>query len=332
MIIFAEESYKMRKKSVVSMLAAGILLVMSQGAFAADDLILATGGTTGTYYAVGNAMQSILNPVLEQSFLTVTSTGGSKSNIQMLADGSADLAIVQNDILDYAYNGTELFSTEGAYDDVFGAVAGLYDEHVQIVTTDPAIITVADLKGKKVSVGDVGSGTEYNAKQILEAYDLSFSDLDVVNTSFGDAAEGLKSGDLDAAFIVAGAPTTAVISLAFTNDIYLVQLDEEHIGKLQENYDFFTEAIIPAGIYKGLDEDVTTVAVRATLIASNDASEDAVYELLDAIFRNQETLIGENEKFSLLSVDSASDASLGITVPFHPGAMKFYEEQGITLE
>ena len=322
----------MRKKTVVPVLAAGMLLVLSQGVFAADDLILATGGTTGTYYAVGNVMQDILNPLLEESFITVTSTGASKANIQMLADGDADLAIVQNDVLDYAYNGTELFAGEEAYDDVFGAIAGLYDEHVQIVTTDPSIITVADLAGKKVSVGDIGSGTEYNARQILDAYDLSFNDVDVVNTSFADAAEGLKNGDLDAAFIVAGAPTTAVISLAFTNDIYLVQLDDEHIAGLKDNYDFFTETIIPAGTYKGVDEDITTVTVRATLIASLDTSEDAVYELLKVIFDNQETLIGENEKFQFLSVESASDASQGITVPFHPGALKYYEEQGVTFE
>ena len=322
----------MRRKTVVPVLAAGVLLVLSQGVFAADDLILATGGTTGTYYAVGNVMQDILNPLLEESSITVTSTGASKANIQMLADGDADLAIVQNDILDYAYNGTELFSGEGAYNDVFGAIAGLYDEHVQIVTTDPSIITVSDLAGKKVSVGDVGSGTEYNAKQILEAYDLSFRDVDVMNTSFADAAEGLKNGDIDAAFIVAGAPTTAIVSLAFTNDIYLVQMDDEHIAALKENYDFFTETIIPAGTYKGVDEDITTVTVRATLIASLDTSEEAVYELLKVMFDNQETLIGENEKFQFLSVDSAADASLGITVPFHNGAIKYYEEQGITFE
>ena len=322
----------MRRKTVVPVLAAGVFLVLSQGVFAADDLILATGGTTGTYYAVGNVMQDILNPLLEESSITVTSTGASKANIQMLADGDADLAIVQNDILDYAYNGTELFSGEGAYNDVFGAIAGLYDEHVQIVTTDPSIITVSDLAGKKVSVGDVGSGTEYNAKQILEAYDLSFRDVDVMNTSFADAAEGLKNGDIDAAFIVAGAPTTAIVSLAFTNDIYLVQMDDEHIAALKENYDFFTETIIPAGTYKGVDEDITTVTVRATLIASLDTSEEAVYELLKVMFDNQETLIGENEKFQFLSVDSAADASLGITVPFHKGAIKYYEEQGITFE
>ena len=322
----------MKRKTVVPLLAAGMALVLSQGAFAADDLILATGGTTGTYYAVGNVMQDVLNPLLDLSSITVTSTGASKANIQMLADGDADLAIVQNDILDYAYNGTQVFSGEGAYQDVFGAVAGLYDEHVQIVTTDPSIITVEDLRGKKVSVGDVGSGTEYNARQILEAYDISFNDVDVVNTSFADAAEGLKNGELDAAFIVAGAPTTAIVSLAFTNDIYLVQLDNDHIERLKENYDFFNEAIIPAGTYKGLDEDVMTVTVRATLIASSEASEDVVYELLKAIFENQEQLIGSNEKFQFLSVDNADDAFSGITVPFHPGAVKYYEEQGITIE
>ena len=318
----------MKKKILGIVMAASMVLGTSTGVLAADKLTLGTGGTTGTYYAVGGVMATVLNPVLTESSLTVTSTGASKANIQLVDMGEADLAIVQNDVMYYAYTGTDLFEDEGAYD-TFSTVAGLYDETVQIVTCDDSIQSVADLKGKTVSVGDAGSGTEFNAEQILGAYDLSFDDINVVNASFGDSADSLKDGKIDAAFIVAGAPTTAVVDLATTKDVKLVQLDDEHIQTLQNSYDFYTKTVIPAGTYKGVDEDATTVSVRATLIASNDVSEDAVYELLKAMFDNQKDLIAGHAKFEFLNVD---DAVKGISVPFHPGAVKYFGEQGIEVE
>lgn len=323
-----EEDWFMKKKILATVLAGGMILACSMQAVAADNLTLATGGTTGTYYAVGGVMATVLNPLLENSSITVTSTGASKANIQLIDDEDANLGIVQNDVMYYAYTGTDLFEDEGAYD-TFSAVAGLYDETVQIVTCDSSIATVADLAGKTVSVGDAGSGVEFNAKQILAAYDMSFDDIKVVNASFGDSADSLKDGKIDAAFVVAGAPTTAVVDLSTVKDISLVQLDEEHIAKLQGEYDFYTETVIPAGTYTGVDEDATTVSVRATLIASNEVSEDAVYELLKAMFDNQDALIEGHAKFEFLNVE---DAVKGISVPFHAGAVKYYEEQGVTVE
>ena len=318
----------MKKRILGIMMAASMAMGVSTAALAADNLVLGTGGTTGTYYAVGGVMATVLNPVMKESSLTVTSTGASKANIQLVDVGEADLAIVQNDVMYYAYTGTDLFEDEGAYE-TFSTVAGLYDETVQIITCNSDIKSVEDLKGKTVSVGDAGSGVEFNAKQILGAYDMSFDDINVVNASFGDSADSLKDGKIDAAFIVAGAPTTAVVDLATTKDVSLVQLDEEHIKKLQENYDFYTETVIPADTYKGVSEDATTVSVRATLIASNDVSEDAVYELLKAMFDNQKDLIAGHAKFEFLNLE---DAVKGISVPFHPGAKKYFEEQGIKVE
>ena len=320
------------KKILSAVLSASIAVSLTISAAvavpAADNLTLGTGGTTGTYYAIGGVMATVLNDKLTESQLTVTSTGASKANIQMIDEGTADLALVQNDVMYYANTGTDLFETEGAYDS-FAAVAGLYDETIQIVTCDSSIQTVADLKGKSVSVGDAGSGTEFNAKQILEAYDLSFDDIKVVNASFGESADSLKDGKIDAAFVVAGAPTTAVVDLATVKDVTLVQLDADHISALQDKYSFYTETVIPAGTYKGVDEDATTVSVRATLIASTYVSDEAVYELLKAMFDNKDALTEGHAKFELLNLD---DAVKGINVPFHPGAAKYYEEQGITVE
>ena len=318
----------MKKRIVATALVCSMAFAGLSSVYAAESLTLGTGGTTGTYYAVGGVMATVLNPVMENANLTVTSTGASKANIQLIDVEEADLAIVQNDVMYYAYTGTDLFEEEGAYE-TFSSVAGLYDETIQIVTCDSSIASVADLKGKTVSVGDAGSGVEFNAKQILDAYGMTFDDINVVNASFGDSADSLKDGKIDAAFIVAGAPTTAVVDLATTKEISLVQLDEEHIAALQENYDFYTATTIPAGTYNGVTEDATTVSVRATLIASNSVSEDAVYELLKAMFDNKDDLVAGHAKFEFLNLE---DAVKGISVPFHPGAAKYYEEQGITVE
>ena len=295
----------------------------------AETLVLGTGGTTGTYYAVGGVMQSVLNPKLTLSQLNVTSTGASKANILDVDDGVSQLATVQNDVMYYAANGTDLFESDGKLD-TFSTVACLYAETCQIIASaDSGIQTVADLKGKTVSVGDAGSGVEFNAKQVLEAYDLSFEDIKVVNAGFGDSADSLKDGKIDAAFVVAGAPTTAVVDLATSKPVSLVQLDAEHIAKLQSTYNFYTETVIPAGTYAGLDEDATTVSVRATLIASNSVSEDAVYELTKALFDNQPELAAGHAKFELLNLE---DAVKGMSVPFHSGAAKYYAEQGIKVD
>ena len=317
------------KKRLLATVVAGIMAVTGMTAsVSAASLTLATGGTTGTYYAVGGVLATVLNPVLDGTSLTVTSTGASKANIQILDDEDAELAIVQNDVMYYAYTGSDLFEAEGAYDS-FSTVAGLYDETVQIITCDSSIASVADLAGKTVSVGDAGSGVEFNAKQVLEAYDMSFDDIKVVNASFGDSADSLKDGKIDAAFVVAGAPTTAVVDLATVKDISLVQLDEEHIEKLQSKYDFYTSTVIPAGTYKGVDEDALTVSVRATLIASNEVDEDTIYNLISSMFEHKDDLVAGHAKFEFLNLE---DAVKGITVPFHPGAAKYYAEQGIEVE
>ena len=316
-------------KKIVATLITGTMVFSSLGAMnvMADDLYFVTGGPMGTYYAIGGVMADVLNPLLEESNLTTESSGASRANLEMIEEGDAQLATVQNDVMYYAYTGTSLFDGEEPFKN-FSAVAGLYDETIQIITCDESIKTVADLAGKTVSVGDQGSGVEFNARQILESYGMTFDDISVVYGSFGESAYGMEKGRIDAAFIVAGTPTTAIEELADSYQIGVVQLDEEHIAALQSEYDFYTEAVIPAGTYTGVDEDAVTVSVRASLVASNDVSEAAVYELLKAMFDNKDALAEGDAKFEALN---AEDAVKGMSVPFHAGAQKYYEEQGITV-
>ena len=217
------------------------------GTGASRNLRFVTGGESGTYYAFGSVIaQHASNNAGVQVVGLVGN--GSQANVQELVDGTADFAFCQSDVMAYAYNGTNLFESkvEG-----FSTVAALYMEQVQIVTTNPAIKTVADLAGKSVSIGAPGSGVYFNAIDVLSAYGLSENDIKPTYQSFGDSADALKNGQIDAAFIVAGAPTVAVTDLATTKDTYLVSLDDEHIAKLLETSDYYTKTVIAKDVYFG---------------------------------------------------------------------------------
>ena len=290
---------------------------------AAVDAVLATGGTSGTYYAVGGVLQTVLGSKLSLLNLTVESTGASKANVNMMTDGEAQLAILQSDVLNYAHEGTFTFESTGAEKTALW-VMGIYNETVQILAK-PGINTVSDLKGKTVVVGDVGSGTEVNAWQVLGAVGLTEADITKVNAGFGDGVEMLKNNQADAVFTVAGAPTTSIVDYAATNELNLVSLSDEELAKITAEYPFLVQDNLQPGTYSGYDKEVVCVAVQAALVADETLSEDAVYELTKAIFENQEELTKGHAKWGLLSTDTCLDN----TAPMHPGAEKYYKEIGV---
>ena len=285
-------------------------------------ITLATGGTSGTYYAVGGVLGTVLGPKLTLSDLSVESTGASKANVNMITDGEAQMAILQSDVINYAHNGTNTF--EGEVEDNALWIAGIYNETVQILAK-PGINNVADLKGKTVCVGDVGSGTEVNAWQVLSAAGLTKDDIKVVNGSFQDGVDQLKDGKIDAAFTVAGAPTTAIVDYATTNQLNLVSLSDSELAAIRSEYPFLVQDNLPAGTYTGQANDVVCVAVQAALVASEDLSEDVVYEITKGLFENKAELEAGHAKFGFLD---PKVASIG-TVPLHPGAEKYYKEIGV---
>ena len=307
-------------------LALCLALVACGGTASGTKMTMGTGGTTGTYYAFGGVLgQYIKNHAGID--VNVVSTDGSKANIQSIAVGDYQLGTVQSDVMAYAWEGTRSFEKDGKVDS-FRVVAGLYAEAVQLVTMDPAIKSVADLKGKTVSIGAPGSGVYFNAVDVLAAAGLTEEDIKPQYLSFGDSADGLKDGKIDAAFIVAGAPTTAIAELCTTNSAYLVPIDGEVAQTLMDASPFYTSYTIPADTYAGQTEDVTTVTVKATLIVSADASEDDVYNLTKAIFDHTADIAKENGKGAELSIENATS---GMTAPFHAGAAKYFAEKGVTV-
>ena len=210
------------------------------------DLTFGTGGESGTYYAFGGVLATYVSGLKKGFSVTAVTSGGSKANIEDLIAGDVQLGFAQSDVLSYAYNGERLFDTPIKD---FSIVASLYMEQVQIVTTNAKIASVADLKNKTVSIGAVGSGVYFNAIDVLSAYGLSESDIKPVYQSFGDSADSLKDGKIDAAFIVAGAPTNAITDLATAGNVYLVSIDKDHSDKLLAASPFYSTYTIPAGTY-----------------------------------------------------------------------------------
>ena len=317
------------KKLIVTLLALTMVFALcAPAAFAAGDkLNYATGGTSGTYYGFSGVIANVLNEKLKGTLnLKVESTGASKANIQMLQSGDADIAIVQNDVMYYAYTGTDLFAGGDPITD-FSAVASCYPEYVQILATKD-ITSIDQLAGKRVSVGDAGSGTEFNAKQILGAYGLSFDDIKVSNQSFADSADSLKNGTIDAAFVVAGYPTTAVTELATNFDFNLLPIDADHAAKLQADYGFYYYGVIPADTYGPVKEDVPAVAVMATIVASNKVSEDTIYAFVKGLFDYKADITAGHVKGNELDLNTAIS---GVSIPWHAGAAKFYTEQGLNI-
>ena len=316
-------------KKIISMALTFVLALslVACGGASTSKMTMGTGGTSGTYYGYGGVLgQYIKNKAGID--VVVVSTDGSKANIQGIAAGDYQLGTVQSDVMSYAWEGTRSFESEGKVEN-FRVVAGLYAEAIQLVTMDPEIKSVADLKGKSVSIGAPGSGVYFNAVDVLTAAGLSEADINAQYQSFADSADALKDGKIDAAFIVAGAPTPAITELCTTNDAYLVPIDGEVADNLMASCPFYTVYDIPAGTYEGQTEDVQTVTVKATLIVSADASEEAVYSLTAAIFDNIDAISAENAKGAELSIENATS---GMTVPFHAGAAKYFSEKGVQVE
>ena len=245
---------------------------------------IATGGTAGTYYPIGGAIAEVLNK--NGMNASAQSTGASVANINMLKDKQVELAIVQNDITYYAVNGEEMFKDGGKIENLSG-IASLYPETCQfIVREDSGIKAITDLKGKRVAVGAAGSGAEANARQILEAYGITYEDVDEQFLSFAEGSYAIKDGTVDAAFVTAGYPTASVQDIASQNKIRILPVGDEQVKKLAEKYPFYTKTVIPAGTYQGFDEEVESVSVMAILVA-NDKIDAALGEkLTKAIFDN----------------------------------------------
>ena len=284
---------------------------------------LATGGTAGVYYPLGGAMAEIFNKNIPGMNASAQSTGASVANINLLKDGKVELALVQNDIAYYAANGTEMFKDKKV--PVIQGIASLYNETIQIVTIEgKGIKTVADLKGKRVAVGALGSGTEANARQIMEIFGIKYADIKPQYLSFGEAANGLKDGNIDAAFVTAGAPTAAIQDIAAQHKVALVGIPADKAEALIKKYPFYAKQTIKAKTYPTVTADVQTVAVKAMLVTSEKVNADLVYKMTKAMFSNLARIKAAHAQGANVQKATALE---GMGIKVHAGADKFYKEK-----
>lgn len=315
-------TYPVRPLAVVLM-ALGLTAAGGSGAVAQQTISLATGGVAGVYFPLGGAMAQAWSDQIPDLTVTAESTGASVVNVRLIEGDEAELALVQNDIANYAHEASEMFDGDAPLEKPLG-MAMLYPEVIQIVTLQATgIETVDDLSGQRVAVGAPGSGTEANARQILEAHGIAYGDISEQFLPFGEAVDALRDGRIDAAFLTAGIPTAAVIDLDATDDVAIVSVAPERAEEIAEKWPFYAPFTIPGGTYSDIAEDTPTVTVQAMILASSELSADVVQQMLEVLFSDEtlESLCDTHVRGCDVSRDTALTA---MPIPLHPGAESFY--------
>jgi TRAP transporter TAXI family solute receptor len=234
--------------------------------------------------------------------VTAQTTGGSVENVRLINKKDVELALAQSDTT-------------------------MFPEIVQIVVrADGPIKTFPDLKGKKVGVGAPGSGTEASYRQTLEAYGMKKEDVNSQYLSFAESAEAFKDKHIDGFYVIAGIPVSAIMDVSMQNEVRILPLSADISTKLIQKYPFLAAAKIPANTYRGQTEDVPTVAVNSVLVAGNQLKPEVVYNLIKVLFENQPQLAAAHAKGKELNPQRAVT---GVSIPFHPGAVKYYQEKGL---
>lgn len=310
-------------KKLLILVLALCLMLPATGALAKEYLILGTGGTGGTYYALGGDLSALWMAHMDID-VTPTATAASKANILAINEGDQELAFAQNDMMFYAATGdAEVFA--GEVIDSFLTIGSLYPEAVQIVAgADTDITKVSDLKGKNVSIGAVGSGTMYNATQVLEAAGLTLDDIVPQYLSFSESADAFQNRQVDAIFVTAGIPNPSIIEAANKRPIRLLVLEDDQMAKLQEKYSFYVPVTVPQDTYVGMESDLVIPSTNAVLICKSDLDEELVYNLTKILFEKTAELT--HAKGKEIKADYAIQGS---PVDFHPGAARFYREIGL---
>ena len=307
-------------------LAASTLLVVATPVFAQEQLSIATGGTGGVYFPMGGGLAEIINGKIDGYSATAEVTGASVENMGLVATGDADLAIALADTVQQGYTGTGRF--EGNALPMVRGLASLYANMIQIVALEGSgITTLEDLRGKRVSVGAPGSGTEVNAAAILNANGMTYDDIEEQRLNFNETADALANGDIDAGFWSVGAPTSSILNLATTNSIVMIELSDAEIAAARAADPIFAQTTLDAGIYDGVGA-TTVLGVPNVLVVSSEMSDDLAYAITSAMFENIEDLRAVHPAANQTTVEFTLAAT---PIPLHPGAIRYFEEIGASI-
>lgn len=315
----------MKKSIMMAVLGAAISLGVATQARAQDFINILTGGTSGVYYPLGVALSKIYADALPNAKVQVQSTKASVENLNLLQNGRGELALSLGDSVSDAWAGNEEVGFKGKLDKLRG-LAAVYPNYIQIVASkDSGIQTLADLKGKRVSVGAPRSGTELNARKVFAAAGITYQDLGKVEyLPFGESVELMKNRQLDATLQSAGLGVASIRDLATSIPIVVVSIPAETVAKIGDAA--YQPATIPAGTYTGQEADVPTVAISNFLVTTSAVSDDLAYQMTKLLFENLDKMVAAHSAARAISLQGATK---GMPIPLHPGAEKYYREKGV---
>ena len=290
---------------------------------------IGTGGQTGVYYVVGQSICKLVNRGAAEHGIkcTAPSTGGSIANINSIKEGAMDMGVAQSDWQYHGYNGTSKFEESGAFEDL-RAVFSVHPEPFTVVArSDAGIETFDDLKGKRVNIGNPGSGQRGTMEVIMGAKGWTNDDF-ALASELKSAEQSAALGDnkVDAIIFTVGHPNGSIQEATTTTEAHLVAVDGPEIEKLVGENSYYSMATIPGGMYKGSDADTTTFGVRATFVSSASVDEETIYQVVKAVFENFDRFKGLHPAFANLKEEEMIAA--GLSAPLHPGAERYYKERG----
>lgn len=312
------------KRAAIAAIASTSIALSAASAKADEFINVLTGGTSGVYYPLGVALSKIYGDKIEGARTQVQATKASVENLNLLQQGRGEIAFALGDSVKLAWDGDTEAGFKAPLDKLRG-IAAIYPNYIQIMASkDSGITTVADLKGKSLSVGAPKSGTELNARAILAAAGMSYDDLGKTEyLPFAESVELMKNRQLDATLQSAGLGVSSFKDLATSLDVQMVAVPEEIAGKLGAPY---IAATVPAGTYRGQDSDVPTVAVVNFLVTHSGVSDETAYQMTKQLFENLPALVAAHKAAEQIRIE---DALKGMPVPLHPGAERYYKEKGL---
>ncbi len=290
---------------------------------------IGTGGVTGVYYPTGGAICRLVNRERKEHGIrcAVESTGGSVYNINTIKAGELEFGVAQSDWQYHAYNGTSKFS-----DNPFPEIRAMFSVHPEpftlLVRGDSGITGFEELKGKRVNVGNPGSGQRATMEVVMEAFGLTMDDFALATEYKGsEMAKQICDGNIDAMIYTVGHPAAAIKEATTTCDVKLVSVSGEPVDKLVADNPYYRSATIPGGMYAGTDTDTTTFGVGATFVTSADVPEDVAYVVAKAVLSNIDDFRGLHPAFA--NLEAAQMIADGLSAPIHPGAERAYKELGL---
>ncbi|MGK9259451.1 TAXI family TRAP transporter solute-binding subunit [Sinorhizobium meliloti] len=312
------------KRAAIAAIASASITLSAASTGAAEFINVLTGGTSGVYYPLGVALSKIYGDKIEGVRTQVQATKASVENLNLLQQGRGEIAFSLGDSVKLAWEGNTDAGFKAPLDKLRG-IAAIYPNYIQIMASkESGIKTVADLKGKSLSVGAPKSGTELNARAILGAAGMSYDDLGKTEyLPFAESVELMKNRQLDATLQSAGLGVSSFKDLATSLDVQMVAVPEEIATKLGAPY---VAATVPAGTYQGQDSDVQTVAVVNFLVTHSEVSDETAYQMTKQLFENIPALTAAHKAAENIRIE---DALKGMPIPLHPGAERYYKEKGL---